>query len=98
MNVRFCPACRSLILVDFRFCPYCGTAVKGPGLSEALGEPFAKMSAGLAGEPASDAPRGDQTGEGPGTSIFADAEKSLQRLETDMELILEELEKEGRNT
>ena len=31
MNVRFCPSCRSLILSDFRYCPYCGAAVsKGP--------------------------------------------------------------------
>jgi hypothetical protein len=34
----------------------------------------------------------------PSAGIFASAEKSLERLEADMELIIEELEKEGRKT
>ncbi len=82
MNVRFCHNCRSLILADFRFCPYCGTAAaKGPELAEALAEPFERLS-------------------GPQPSgkfdLFANAEQSLDRLESDMDFILEELEKEGR--
>jgi hypothetical protein len=90
MNVRFCHACRSLILSDFRFCPYCGVsvAVKGPGLSEALAGPFEDMgSLGSARRPASD----------PAASgVFASAEASLERLEADMDFLLDALEKEGR--
>ncbi|MGA2548011.1 MAG: zinc-ribbon domain-containing protein [Rectinemataceae bacterium] len=83
MNVRFCPNCRSLILTDFLYCPYCGAAaVKGPELSEALAEPFEK----LGGPPPSGA-----------TDPFAGAERSLERLESDMDLILERLGKEGRS-
>jgi hypothetical protein len=85
MNVRFCPSCRSLILADFRFCPYCGQAAKGPGLSEALDGPFDSMGAG---EPSSSAR----------ANVFASAEESLERLEADMDLLLEALEKEGRSS
>ena len=82
MNVRFCHECRCLILADFRFCPYCGTATaKGPELSEALAEPFERLS----------------VPQPPGKfDLFASAEQSLNRLESDMDFILEELEKEGR--
>jgi hypothetical protein len=83
MNVRFCPSCRSLILSRFRFCPYCGEAIKGPELWEALDPPFERI--GLA------------EGESPVADPFARAEESLDRLEADMDLILEELEKEGRS-
>jgi hypothetical protein len=88
VNVRFCPSCRSLILADFRFCPYCGAAVKGPELSEVLDGPFDSME------------RGGATGLAPGArdDIFAKAEESLERLEADMDLLLEELEKEGRSS
>jgi hypothetical protein len=92
MNVRFCPACRSLILSDFRFCPYCGAsvAVKGPGLSEALAGPFEDMgSPGAARRGVSDLA---------GTSVFKNAEASLERLEADMDLLLDALEKEGRSS
>jgi hypothetical protein len=85
MNVRFCHNCRSLILADFRFCPYCGSAAnKGPEIDEALDGPFERLGV-RAGDP--DRGRGD---------VFAQAEKSLERLESDMNLILEELGKEGR--
>jgi hypothetical protein len=80
VNVRFCPSCRSLILRDFRFCPYCGAAAKGPSLGEALDAPFDRMAREAPG-------RGD---------VFASAEERLERLEADMDLILEALEKEGR--
>jgi len=90
MNVRFCPTCRSLILADFRFCPYCGSAVaKGPELSDALELPFDKMEAA--------APAGEGSASAK-PNVFAKAEESLERLESDMDLILEELEREGRST
>ncbi len=74
MNVRFCPSCRSLILADFRFCPYCGApAPRGPSLAEALSAPFERMGGG----------------------VFDEAARSLDRLEADMDLILEEMKKEG---
>ena len=94
MNVRFCPSCRSLILADFRFCPYCGAAAaKGPGLAEALSGPFEKMSGSEPPEPAPE----DGNLASARTSVFASAEASLARLEAEMDLILEELEKEGRS-
>ncbi len=87
MNVRFCPSCRSLVLADFRFCPYCGAAVavKGPGLSEALEAPFAGL--GRAGGALAGA-------EGGAGGPFALAEERLRRLEADMDLLLEAMEKE----
>jgi hypothetical protein len=89
MNVRFCPSCRSLILSSFRFCPYCGEAIKGPELSEALASPFERIGRAEAGDLAPSAPRGSDP--------FARAAESLDRLEADMDLILEELAKEGRS-
>jgi hypothetical protein len=83
MNVRFCPNCRSLILAEFLYCPYCGAAaVKGPELSEALAEPFERLGGTR--------PSGK-------TDPFSGAERSLDRLESDMNLILEELAREGRS-
>ena len=82
MNVRFCPNCRSLILAEFRYCPYCGVAPdKGPDLAEALAEGFDKM---------------DEARQAGMADLFSRARESLDRLESDMDLILEELEKEGR--
>jgi len=113
MNVRFCPTCRSLILADFRFCPYCGSAVsKGPELSDALELPFDKLEgAAPAGQqgprPPDPEPRPAQFALGAGKAeapasakpnVFAKVEESLDRLESDMDMILEELEKEGRST
>jgi hypothetical protein len=44
MVVHFCPHCGRINLADFLFCPYCGVAVSaGPGLPEAIEEPFARM-------------------------------------------------------
>ncbi len=114
MNVCFCPSCRSLILADFRYCPYCGAAAaKGPDLAEALAGPFDKLGVGgtvgkAAGKAAGKAERaaegtmtaskesasiGDTSGAR--TNVFARLEESLDRHEADMDLILEELEKEG---
>ncbi len=93
MNVRFCPSCRSLILADFRFCPYCGAAAaKGPGISEALAGPFERMGASVDAAPGEDAPAEAKK------DVFASAEESLARLEAEMDLILEELEKEGTSS
>lgn len=88
MNVRFCPSCRGLVLASFRFCPYCGLEVKGPDLSEALEEPFARMGrqAGSVGE----------SMEVLLPDPFAAAEESLDRLEADMDLLLEAIERESR--
>jgi hypothetical protein len=97
MNVRFCPSCRSLILVDFRYCPYCGeaVAVKGPGLSETLDGAFEELD-GMG------APRVAQAGGASsgasGSDVFASAKASLDRLEADMDLLLDEIEKEGRSS
>jgi hypothetical protein len=83
VNVQFCGECRRLILSDFRFCPYCGASVpRGPELAEALAGPLDAL--GDAHPPA----RAD---------VFASARTSLDRLESDMDLILEELEREGRS-
>lgn len=93
MNVRFCPSCRSLILADFRFCPYCGESVapRGPELSEALDGAFEGLEAREAARPG-----------GPGAArcgdVFARAEENLERLEADMDLLIEEMEKEGRSS
>jgi hypothetical protein len=91
MNVRFCPSCRSLILADFRYCPYCGepVALKGPGLSETLEDAFVDLDGkGGSGKAQGGAPRND---------VFANAQASLERLEADMDLLIDELEKEGRS-
>ena len=87
MNVRFCVACRSLILSDFRFCPYCGAAVKGPELSEALAGPFSAL-----------AESGRKQNSSSKADVFAGAEERLSRLEADMDLLIEALEKEGRSS
>lgn len=83
MNVRFCPSCRSLILSDFRFCPYCGAQVdRGPGLAEALDGPFSRIEGeGLKPEGAA--------------GRFAELEGELERLEADMDLLMGELEQAG---
>jgi hypothetical protein len=86
MNVRFCPSCRCLILSDFRFCPYCGRAIKGPDLSESLDSPFAKMDEAVGNG------SGGLSNRGP--DVFADATESLDRLEADMDLLLAEMGKE----
>jgi hypothetical protein len=92
MNVRFCPNCRSLILVDFRFCPYCGVAAaKGPEIADALAEPFDRMGGP---PPGADAPAKASAK----TNVFASAEESLVRLESDMDLLIEALEKESRSS
>jgi len=92
MNVRFCPSCRSLILADFRYCPYCGQSVvdKGPDLSEALEAPFASMERDAK---ADEAPQPA----GHGQDVFAGARERLERLETEMDLLLAAMEKEGRS-
>ena len=83
MNVRFCPSCRSLILSDFRFCPYCGVAApRGPGLAEALDGPFARIESSMR-------PEGREAG------LYAELESALARLEADMDLIMGELEEKG---
>lgn len=46
MTVRLCPVCGRLNLADFRYCPYCGEpAARGPGLAEALEDPFRRLDA-----------------------------------------------------
>jgi hypothetical protein len=108
MNVRFCRNCRSLILADFRYCPYCGVALasKKAEIEEALEEPFGRMGGGEGRAEAAqdDAP---EPGAGAGlpepgaragrAGIFAELEESLDRLETDMDLLIDELEREGRS-
>ena len=88
MNVRFCRSCKSLILTEVRFCPYCGTeADKGLELRKALDAPFERLDRAQA-----------SGGAGSAAGPFAQAEESLLRLESDMDLILEELKKEGRSS
>jgi hypothetical protein len=96
MNVRFCPACRSLILAEFRYCPYCGAATpRGPELAEAMAGSFERLAGATAAAPAATADRSSQ--DAPGMAgLFSVAEASLDRLEAEMDLILEELAKEGR--
>ena len=77
--------------MDFRFCPYCGAAVKGPELAEALDGPFAGMGEESAAGTA-------KASANAGTNVFASAEESILRLEADMDLLLEALEKEGRSS
>ncbi len=78
MNLRFCESCRSLVLAEFRFCPYCGAPMsRGPGLEEALSLPLARI------EKARD-----------GQARFAYLAERLDRLEADMDLILSQLDAE----
>ena len=79
--------------MDFRFCPYCGAAVKGPELAEALDGPFAGM-----GEESAAGTAKARASANAGTNVFASAEESILRLEADMDLLLEALEKEGRSS
>jgi len=82
VNVSFCPSCRGLVLADFRFCPYCGSQLgKGPDLAAALEGPFARIEGGRAGSAG---------------RRFAELEARLDRLEADMDLILEGLERAER--
>jgi hypothetical protein len=99
MNVRFCASCRSLILADFLYCPYCGAAVgKGPTLDEAVSGSFKKLG-GSAGEAAGPGEaEGAASAAASGDSPFAQAERGLDRLEAEMELLIEELEREGRSS
>jgi len=77
VNVRFCRSCRTLILSDFRYCPYCGAqAPRGPGIEEALGPSFSRIEA----EAAASRLRDD---------CFAYAEESLKRLEAEVESLCE---------
>lgn len=86
MNVRFCPSCRSLVLSEFRFCPYCGVAIAlGPSLDEALEEPFARIAE------RTEAASSHAVAE----ARFAELEERLARLEADMELLAGELEGKG---
>ena len=81
MNVRFCPSCRSLLLSDFRYCPYCGAAApRGPELAEALDAPFARLEASSAADSR-------------GPDRFAELDRQLARLEADMDLLIGELAK-----
>ncbi|HUW42179.1 MAG TPA: hypothetical protein VMV90_14330 [Rectinemataceae bacterium] len=78
MNVRFCESCRSLVLAEFRFCPYCGAPMsRGPGLDEALSLPLARIEASRAGQ-----------------ARFAELAERLDRLEADMDLIISQLDAE----
>jgi len=76
MKVRYCGDCKRLILDDFAFCPYCGTAVpRGLALEEALESPFARLETGTLAR------------EG-----FAQASHRLDELEADMNSLLEGVE------
>jgi hypothetical protein len=78
VNVRFCESCKSLILADFRYCPYCGQSVaRGPGLAEALAGPFARIE-------------GAEAAKGRGEGRFALLAERLDRLESEMDLLLQE--------
>jgi hypothetical protein len=80
VNVRFCESCRSLVLADFRYCPYCGAPVsRGPGIEEALSLPFARIEAA----------RGASA-----PARFAELAERLDRLEADMDLIISHLDAE----
>jgi hypothetical protein len=85
MNVRFCGVCRSLILADFQYCPYCGVPVsRGPGIEEALEGPFARI--------AGDAAKREALVE------FEALGQRLDRLEADMDgLITEHAKTLGTN-
>jgi hypothetical protein len=93
VNVRFCRYCLTLILSDFRYCPYCGArASRGPGIEEALGGPFSRIEASRADIPAP--AEGGRGREGPGDRAIEEAAESLARLEADMDLLLETIERE----
>ena len=77
MNVRFCESCRSLVLADFRYCPYCGVPVsRGPGIEEALSLPFARIEAATGAS----APE-----------RYAELVERLDRLEAEMDLIISQI-------
>ena len=83
MNVKFCESCRSLVLADFRYCPYCGSQIpRGPGLEEALTEPFRRLEA-ASREPA--------------LARFAELNEELDRLEADMDLLMSQPETESKH-
>lgn len=121
MNVCFCRNCRSLILADFRFCPYCGaaTAERKEALDEVLEEPFRRMGEAQAkdselkenlrrmgsGRAESESARASGPAPKEGSmavprgargEFFARLEESLDRLEIDMDLLMEEFDREGR--
>ena len=93
MNVRFCRTCRSLIMADFRFCPYCGasTAESKENLEAALEEPFRRLAESQDGCASPEERRAAKK-----EALFASLEESLVRLETDMDVLIGELEREGR--
>jgi hypothetical protein len=89
VNVRFCGSCRGILLSDFRYCPYCGAEVpRGPGIEEALGKPFSRIEADA----------GSREGRTAGARALADAAESLAKLESDMDRIIETLEREGSSS
>jgi hypothetical protein len=86
VNVRFCPECHSLILSEFRYCPYCGIeATRGPDLAEALETPFSRLSRSHPGSQGGEASR-----------RIADLAGRIDCLENDMELLMEDLDREKR--
>ncbi|MEI6385057.1 MAG: hypothetical protein WCQ50_00370 [Spirochaetota bacterium] len=44
MKVDFCANCRRLVLVDFSYCPYCGTDLgRATDIATLLEDPFSKL-------------------------------------------------------
>jgi hypothetical protein len=90
MNVRFCESCRSLILSEFRFCPYCGAEVpRGPGLAEALDAPFERLEGSRAGTEA-DCARSERR--------FKDLVHALDRMDEELDLIFDALKRGGEGS
>jgi len=80
VNVRFCESCRSLVLADFRYCPYCGEPVtRGPGLEEALSDSFNKIEA---------------VSKDSEVARLEGLREQIDRLEADMDLILSQFDTE----